>query len=908
MKLAYYLKAIATLCLISLLAACNGSSDKAANNDTLSLVLKDPNGIVASQFPVNSQFTAEVTLTSAGTPVADTTVNIQSSTSFAVVSSSATTGADGKAEVTVELSSGIADSATLTATASINGQQKQSSQSFTPLDRNGNPLAEVSIQLLEVADNSCTNAPAGPSLSQFHVFCIRATLSRDGQPLSQTPVSFTAPIGSLSQDSRLTDGQGIAEVIVTNDAGSVGAGTLSASVDDASATVNYEYRADFIEPAQPNILSIKIIQDTQEVTRLTSGETYDLAATLTDHQQLPLTNEIISFSVGLGNLPVTTALTDQDGTATIRFTPADTDIGASTAQVSNTQNENILSASSPYEVVAANIPTETFLLGYWQEGMPFQESVIKPDVTEISAGGTAGLTVHVVNQTVDITHPVTTPAIVTFSSNCHNDGLTRLSTSVTTLNGVARATYEDLGCSVSGQVEDTIEARLDTPEQSLSATTTLTIQAEQLGSINFVSATPETIVIKGSGGQNTQESSVLRFRVVGAQSNPLPQRQVTFSLDTDVGGITLGNGQNTQQITTNSDGEASVIVNAGRIPTAVRVTAQITEGDIALQTQSDLLSINTGLPDQDSMTIAADILNPEAGDYSGNTVNVTAWLADSFNNPVPDGTTINFTAEGGDIEGSCNTTGGSCSVVWEGVNPRPDNHRVTIMASAIGHESFTDNNGDGLFTNGDGVINKDKVSEDLSEAWRDDNENGNYDLGEFFLDYNNNKAYDGADNLFTGPQCDLSVANNVCSTDDKLHVFKSMRLIMSGSNADYRLTSDNGTSVYIDDINGDNTVPVPALAAGANRSFALDAVDDEGQVLPAGTTVTVASTVGTLTGTTSIIVSNRLTAQGFSFTLENTLDPATPGQPAQTAQLTITTTTPAGFITQSTLPITLSGT
>ena len=69
------------------------------------------------------------------------------------------------------------------------------------------------------------------------------------------------------------------------------------------------------------------------------------------------------------------------------------------------------------------------------------------------------------------------------------------------------------------------------------------------------------------------------------------------------------------------------------------------------------------MPGQDSFDLSADIVNPEGWDISCFEVNVTARLADAFNNPVPDGTTVSFTTKGGSINSFCTTLNGSCSVI-----------------------------------------------------------------------------------------------------------------------------------------------------------------------------------------------------------------------------------------------------
>ncbi|MFW8341613.1 hypothetical protein ACOICY_29205, partial [Klebsiella pneumoniae] len=68
-----------------------------------------------------------------------------------------------------------------------------------------------------------------------------------------------------------------------------------------------------------------------------------------------------------------------------------------------------------------------------------------------------------------------------------------------------------------------------------------------------------------------------------------------------------------------------------------------------ISSQSSVLVISTGKPDQDSFSLSAETLNAEGWDVDGTAVKVTARLADAFNNPVPDGTAVYFTTEGGAI-------------------------------------------------------------------------------------------------------------------------------------------------------------------------------------------------------------------------------------------------------------------
>ena len=76
---------------------------------------------------------------------------------------------------------------------------------------------------------------------------------------------------------------------------------------------------------------------------------------------------------------------------------------------------------------------------------------------------------------------------------------------------------------------------------------------------------------------------------------------------------------------------------------------------------------------------------------------ITAMLADRNSNSVPDGTVVNFVAEGGKVDGSCKTVDGQCSVTLRTQNPRPSNGRVTVLAYVEGDKSYLDKDGDGVY-------------------------------------------------------------------------------------------------------------------------------------------------------------------------------------------------------------------
>lgn len=450
----------------------------------------------------------------------------------------------------------------------------------------------------------------------------------------------------------------------------------------------------------------------------------------------------------------------------------------------------------------------TVLMGSGTAGS-FTSGAIAIGAPSLAAGGSTSLTVNFVlddgagNQSV-----FTDPVDVTFSSPCVSANQANLQPAATVQSsgGAATVTYVAQGCSGS----DLITARATVSSTDLSATGTVTVAAADIGSIEFVSATPGLIGLKGTGGVGASEQSTVVFRVVDESKGPVSGETVDFSLSTAVGGITL----TPATATSDANGQVQTVVQSGTVATTVRVTATIVSENIS--TQSSLLVVSTGIPDQESVSISVSNLNPEAFNYDGVQVDVTARLSDRFNNPVPDGTAVAFTTEGGKIDSQCSTTttsteSGVCTVKWTSQNPRPANGRVTILATVIGEESFVDGNSNGVFDSGETFT-------DLPEAFRDDDEDGIRDGNEFFLDFNNDNNYNFGDTCYNGL---LRQGADACfqTTGETLTISGQNTITMSGSEA-----------VIVPNVD-----PLDVSGGAATVVFTIG--DFRGQPMPAGTRI-----------------------------------------------------------------------
>jgi len=403
--------------------------------------------------------------------------------------------------------------------------------------------------------------------------------------------------------------------------------------------------------------------------------------------------------------------------------------------------------------------------------------------------------------------------------------------------------------------------------------------AEDASSIEFVSATPSTIALKSTGGPPRSEVSCLVFKVVDKRGKPVPKQVINFQLSKEVGGLSLSDSNAISDL----NGKVQVFVKSGTMPTHIRVLATLAANP-SISTVSDELIISTGLPDQDSVSISADILNPEAWSYNDEVVNVTFQAADHFNNFVPDGTVVYFTTEGGSIVGSSTITDGVCKATWRSGNPRPVNGRVTILAFCIGEESFIDYNGNGLF---DGDTNGNKLCDegedcfdpdtDLAEPFRDDNENGYFDPGEEYWDYNNNRKFDGTpDGKYNGSLCsDAAQEADLCTKELVYVKPQPLVLTMSGSTANINI------SPATIDLRGGKT----------SQEVEISIVDLHENPMPAGTSVTVETTNGKIIPPSSFTIPSTNLRGGAGYnpyivTLVPSEDDLTSGT------LTVTVTTP----------------
>ncbi|TKB49069.1 invasin [Ferrimonas sediminicola] len=879
---------------------------------------------------------------------------------------SALTDADGVASVTL-LAGQDAGAGLVQGMVSLDGVELSRSLAFASTGEasSGEPVGgeQLLIALLSSASGASTSEISAddPGLVQVQL------LDSAQRPVAGRVVSFTTTLGQFlpASATALTDSSGRASILLK--AGSIqGAGEVEASFDGVVTRLGFVTLGDEIDPDSvvPQIglalydcneaagwdRAVRNFEACQPTSNITNASPGVVAITLTQSgSNQPLPQRLVSASTTLGAISPAagTAMTDEQGRALLDLY-ANGDLGAGELTVEIANQSRLLA----FEVgrVSVRLAVSNSL---GEQTLP--------------AGGSAIVRVETLNP--DGTLAVDQPLVLELSSQCAAAGLAQIDSPVTTVAGVGLATYLAQGC----QGQDRIGVSAQTGGSTVVGETQLMVAESAIGSLQFVSAEPGQLALKGSGGIDgagqRSETALVTFRLLDQSGAAASQEKVCFELSTGAGGLKLSPEPQPQDLVacpnvdqdatdlsryavgySNSQGRVSVTVGAGDVPTQVKVFAVWAGSDggghpSVVSNLSDALVVTTGLADDDSLSLSASLLNPEAWEFDGEEVVLTMMAADHFNNPVPDGTLVTFTAEGGAIDARCATKSsddgsgpeGACQVTWRSQSPRPfyipsavtcpsgdpppclgdtlEAHfnglgsviaeprpgRATVMLRLIGEESFVDLNGNGVF---DGAP---ESYVDRTEAFRDDNEDGlyrNYSVdglsqdgavsagavAEEFFDYDADGQFDGVDGLYTGLLCHGEAAAQCVDSGldpgrAQLMLWRNLTLVMSGSVPFGKLRQLGSGGAL-------QSVVQLDLVSNDSQSVLLFLSDQNNNPLPYGTRVTASTSNGQLVGVTDYTLgsTNAMIPGYFSFTVEQETSPNDRTQ----GTLTITVATPKG--------------
>ena len=969
----------------SVVASAGGSTDAF----TVGLALESLNtGAATTSISSVDPGQITVTLTDASNAlIAGQVVNVSSTIGLlSPASGNVLTDASGQATLTINVgSSSVGEGGTLTATFTDSDNIVYTETLTFEIVSAGATAGEPATLTAQLEDPDAAGIAITSISSNDPGILILTVLDGSGNAVVGEIVSVTTTLGNITPASGnvLTDTNGVAEVDVLVGAGQPGeAGTLTATINELESTLNFEivdsgtvstagftietrlYDSDFEIDNVVDIDNVTNSSITSTVNAVESGFLLIRVTETLSGLSNPVVGAILTVTTTAGTISPSTGqvLTDSNGFAVVQVGPGDVDAGAAvtlTATLEDVSVSTNLSIGSVELDMGFDTDANTVIAGAEIGVLGIGGTVTGTSATALQIGSTGSTSVTVT--VVDSTGAAfsSAPLTVNFTSQCVANGDATISDSVTTVAGVASATYEATGCEGIDEITATIEE-----VSGISATGFVEVLGADANSIQFVSAAPSSIAIQGTGGTGRQEFATLVFRVIDEAGRAISGELVSAALSTTIGGVNLTGDTDSdgdlddsatdERLTTNSQGEVSIIVNSGTVPTAVRVNASILVGGETISTVSDVLVVSTGLPDQNSFSLSAETLNPGGFSLTGIEDVFTLRAADAFNNPVPDGTAISFTTEYGRIGDSCTTEDGACTVTWNSQNPRSpdllstgtvlridelecDNNadgtgdnggainipcinplvdpadidfpgqifggRSSVLAYAIGEESFVDANGNGFYdwieTNGNdtyepGVDILERFT-DLGEAFVDHNEDGvfgneltagactgigvgssipavvdindidsdgdttetlgaaeicaNWEEGgaeEEFIDFDVDGIYDYGNGIYNGSLChpDVEAAGNC--TQELVSVRSNVDIIVGGSEPFIGIHDSLG-----------NYLPNPSVdVSGGPITRTVYVSDVMNGFLPAGTEITVAVDNCEILGTDSYEIPN----------------------------------------------------
>ncbi|RYV03151.1 invasin [Shewanella sp. OPT22] len=597
-----------------------------------------------------------------------------------------------------------ADAGTATASFSLEGESINSTLNYEVVGDapgGGTTANKLTIQLL----NNVTEQPISRISSQQPGLVSVLLSNQDNEPLAGKVVSFSSTLGSFipSRGTALTDNVGRATILVT--AGSIeGAGEVTASYGNSQAIIGFVTAGDEIDPV--------------EASPAISFDVYDCSSSvnwdrnLRNFEVCERTDNITNGSPGIVGATVTRSGSTQ--TLNQVLVSATTTLGAvspdSGTAITNDNGKVVFDLYANGQVGAGELTltvkteatTKAFEIGRVDIDLDLNSSL---NGTSLPAGGSTVLDVTIANPNGSLA--TGQPYSLTFNSECKAAGKAVIDSPVVSIAGRAFTTYRSTGC----EGDDNITVSASTGGSAVTDELTINVDDVNVGSIQYISAQPTLIALKGSGGitgaGSRTENSIVSFKLLDETGQAAPNELVCFELSTEVGGLSLAPQPTAAQFNacsnlptppsdldalnkyaaayTNNAGDVSVTVSAGNVPTPVKVYAQWQGSggqghNAVISNVSDQLVVSSGLADNDSFSLAASVQNPEAWNVDGQNVEITVRAADHFNNAVPEGTRVSFRSEGGSVigTGSCDTEvnaenepTGACFVTWTSADPRP---------------------------------------------------------------------------------------------------------------------------------------------------------------------------------------------------------------------------------------------
>lgn len=526
---------------------------------------------------------------------------------------------------------------------------------------------------LSISDLVDENGAEDTVLAGNEFATLSAVVEENGSA-ANVVVIFETTIGRLVPDSAQSTG-GTASVQITGD-GTAGAATVTAT---ATLSGGLEVTDEIVVQMSSDAPTLRLLTASgQEATtvELRAADTSVITAEVRDWDGTPVSGVGVNFAFEFnGAVSLTSSInsgaTDENGQLPVTITGTQ-ESGTGTFTATATFSEFSLEDSFPANGLGVNTTANNLAI-----------DTIDVGTDGVLAGNEKTMVVARVLEDGVARNGI----VVQFSTN--GSGGTLVKSSATTANdgtsdGVAMVQL--IGDATAGTAEITASATLS---NGIDVSDIETIQTSEDGPTLTLEARDAAGLVITTFGAN--QSMTLEATIIDHDGTALDTSDAGVNVLFDGGGLgTLVNSSDVTEfavcpvngIKLNTDC-AFVSFTSNSTAAVGEFMASATLNNITLMDDLQVTNtgINSGTGDQDSFSISrkdsnnniiaiSDVFAVEGDEFNDQTATVEVDLADFFNNPVPDGTLVEFRTELGDIDQSCQTVSGSCEVTFTSADPR----------------------------------------------------------------------------------------------------------------------------------------------------------------------------------------------------------------------------------------------
>jgi len=645
------------LWLIYLLAGCSsGGSANSINTPTPTGTVTSTLTIAATNLSPDESTNVKALFTSNGEPLAGITVYFSATpglATFTPLTGMAITNSAGEATIQMRAANNKTGVGQVTVTAAVNGTTVSQVAPFY-----------VDTKSLKLANLTMTSSSITIGGSTVVTVDIR---NPDGTlyTAQNVDVYFTSTNGWFLTDNavgkvRSSGGQASATYY------SYGV-TSSKFTDTIKVTFGASTLTGYITVNPLSAVNISYVSSLPNKTGLNYNEAISIKFKVVDSEGNISPGKTIDFAIAGtpagSTLQSTSAITGIDGTATAVLTAGNTNTKLwLTATLRGVGSK----AESPVIYVAPAASNITVISPTSAAAMDVNQTMtVSFSVTDIT-----GL-IPVPNQAVsfsvlDITgQPTTAAAVQNTSVVTDNNGV-----ATTTLVSLANGTIMVKASISTGRYAQTGIITI----KGLVATRIVLTSPTSTSTIGYNEASPEiTFKVTDDSGTIVPNVSVY-FNLVGIANAPVPNTVATLD---------------SYAVTSDANGIVTAVFQSKTTPSVVYILAGF--DDTTYITSSKSITISGGPANTLSLQASSLSIASWTGSTPGvigslvvgnpNSSTVTARLTDALGIPMPNGTLVSFSTDGGSFTiNSCTTTNGSCSVTWNNTNPIAPLGSATITA------------------------------------------------------------------------------------------------------------------------------------------------------------------------------------------------------------------------------------